>query len=184
MRKLMMAGVLTLAAALAPVAGAQQGGMMGGGCPMMGMMGPGMGQGGMGQGGMGQGGMGQGGMGQGQMHPGMMSGPEQMGALVEGRLAYLHSALGITAAQEPTWLAYAEAVRTQAATMQQTHATLHETMMSGAAPDRMAARIAGMSAMLAALQTLQPATAALYAGLADDQKSLADQLIGMDCGAF
>jgi hypothetical protein len=41
-----------------------------------------------------------------------------------------------------------------------------------------------MSAMLAALQALQPATAALYAGLDETQQALADQLIGMDCGAF
>jgi hypothetical protein len=173
-----------LAAALALVATpvlAQQGGpgMMGGACPMMDMMGQGMGQGGMGMGSMGmdQGGMGQGGMGQ-----GMMGG--QMTAMTEARLAYLHAALAITAAQETAWQDYAAAVREQVGAMQQNHATLWEAMHAGTAPDRMAARITAMSAMLAALQALQPATAALYAGLDETQQALADQLIGMDCGAF
>lgn len=169
-RDAVLAGALALAITLAPTVQAQPGSMMGGGCPMMGMMGPGMGQGGMGPG-----------MGQGQ---GMMGGPAQMAALIEGRLAFLHSALAITAAQEPAWLAYAEAVRAQVATMQQTHGALHQTMMSGHAPDRMAARIAAMEAMLGALRALQPATVALYAGLDAGQQALADDLVGMDCGAF
>jgi hypothetical protein len=180
MRRLTLTSLaLGLALALAPGAEAQTG-MMGGGCPMMGMgggqgMGPGMGQG-MGPG-MGQG------MGQG-MGPGMMGDPAHLAAMVEGRLAYLHAALSIGEAQEAAWQAYAEAVRAQLAVMQQNHLAMHEAMQDGTAPARMNARIAAMSAMLAALQTLQPVTEALYGALDDGQKALADQLIGRDCGAF
>lgn len=178
MRKLTLTSLaLGLALTLAPGAEAQTG-MMGGGCPMMGMgggqgMGPGMGQG-MGPGmGMGQG-----------MGPGMMGDPAHLSAMIEGRLAYLHAALSIGEAQEAAWQAYAEAVRSQLTIMQQNHLTMHEAMQSGTAPARMNARIAAMSAMLAALQTLQPVTEALYGALEDGQKALADQLIGRDCGAF
>jgi len=162
-----LAGVMTLAVNFASAATAQSGGMMGEGCPVMDMMGSGH---------MGYG------MGQNDMGPGMMGG--QMAATVEARLAYLHTALAITAAQETAWQGYALAVRQQVAAMQQSHTTMWQTMHAGTAPDRMAARIAAMSAMLAAVQALQPATVDLYAALDATQKTLADQLIGMECGAF
>jgi hypothetical protein len=163
--------VATLVLAATPTT-AQQGGpgMMGGACPMMGMMGHAHVDGD------------HGGMGQGAMGPGMMGG--QITAVAEARLAYLHTALAITAAQDAPWQAYAAAVREQLAAMQESHATLWQVMHAGSAPDRMAARITAMSAMLAALQALQPATAALYASLDETQRALADQLIGMECGAF
>lgn len=174
--------LLPLAAAQAAdqPANTMGGGMMGGPCPMMAMGGPG-GPYGMGPGGMGQGKMGQGGMGQGMMGQG---GPAGMTAMVEGRLAFLQSALGITAAQQPAWQAYAEAVRAQLGTMQANHELMFQALQTGTAPERMQARIAAMSAMLAALQMLQPATEALYDALDAQQKVLADQLIGLDCGAL
>jgi hypothetical protein len=148
-------------------------GMMGGGCPMMGMMGQGM----MGQGMMGQGMMGRG--------PGMMAGRHaKMAALVEGRLAYLKSELNITDAQSAAWTGYADAVKSRVDVMQGVRETMMTTMQTGTAIERMDARIKNMEAMVEAMKAAKPATEALYAALSDEQKKLADQLIGRDCGAM
>jgi hypothetical protein len=45
-------------------------------------------------------------------------------------------------------------------------------------------RIANMETMLQAMKELKPATEKLYAALTDEQKAVADQLIGADCGAM
>jgi len=135
-------------------------GMMGGGCTMMGMMGRGM------------------------MGRGMMRGAANMGAMVEGRLAYLRSALGITEVQNAAWTGYAEALKTRVSAMQGMHESMIEAMQKGGAIERMDARIAGMTTMLEAMKAVKPATEKLYAALNDEQKKLADQLIGMDCGAM
>jgi len=145
-------------------------GMMGGGCTMMGMMGRGM--------------MGQGMMGQGMMGQGMMGDAVNMAAMVEGRLAYLRSALSIADAQNAAWTEYAEALKARVSAMQGMHQSMIEAMQKGGAIERMDARIAGMAAMLEAMKAVKPATEKLYAALNDEQKKLADQLIGMDCGAM
>jgi len=147
-----------------------RGGMMGGGCPTMGMMGHGM----MGRGGWGDGGWGR----------GMMGGQPKMGAMVDGRLAYLKGELGITDAQTRAWDAYAATVHARVELMQGMHETMAGTMQKGTAVERMDARIAGMEAMLDSLKALKPATEGLYAVLTDEQKKLADELIGADCGAI
>ena len=144
-------------------------GMMGGGCPMMGMMGRGM----MGRGWSDD---------QGGRH--MMGRHPRMGAMVDGRLAYLKSELEITDAQAAAWDAYATAVEGRVETMQGMHEGMMETMTAGTAIERMDVRIAGMEAMLESLKAMKPATEGLYAALSDDQKKLADELIGNDCGAF
>lgn len=144
-------------------------GMMGGGCMMMGMMGPGMRQGMMGRGMMGR---------------GMMGGPDRMGAMVEGRLAYLKGALGITEAQTEAWNGYAEAVKARVEVMQSMRQSMWETMREGGALQRMDARIAAMEAMVEAMKAVKPATDQLYQALTDEQKKAADELIGMDCGAM
>lgn len=151
-------------------------GMMGGDCPMMRMMG---------------GGMGHGMMGGGQMGPGKMRGHRQgmmrgarMGAMAAARLAYLKFELGITDAQKDAWTAYADAVRARVTNMQGVHQTMMETMHSGNALERMDARIKGMETMLSSLKDVKPAAEKLYASLSDDQKKVADQLIGRDCGAM
>lgn len=202
-------------------------GMMGGGCPVMGMggymMGPGMmGQMMMGPGGqymagpmmggypgmMGPGMMGWSGAGgqgygyQGMMGPGMMgnrqaggantgdagkgaaAGWPRMEAVVEGRLAYLRAELGITTAENDAWNAYAEAVRGRVSLMRDTHQQMFKAMAQGTAVDRMNARIQGMESMLSAMKAMQPTVAQLYKVLSDDQKRLADRLIGLDCGGM
>ncbi len=184
MTKLLVTGALTLALSMAPLSPiiAQTTtqtmpmmSMMGGGCAMMGMMDRGM---------MGQGMMGQGMMGQGMMAQGMMGGAANMAAMIEGRLAYLRSALNIADAQNVAWTGYAEAVKARVSAMQNMHQSMIEAMQKGSAIERMNARIAGMEAMLEAMKAVRPATEKLYAALNDEQKKLADQLMGMDCGAM
>ena len=147
-------------------------GMMGGGCLMMQDMAD--------QGMTGQTMMGQTMMGQNMMAKGMGN----MAAMIEGRLAYLKSALGITQEQEPVWISYVDTVKSQVAAMQAMHQNMIEVMQKGSAVDRMDARIGAMEAMLDAMKAMKPATEKLYAGLKDEQKKLADQLIGTHCGAM
>jgi len=142
-------------------------GMMGGGCLMMQDMAD-------------QGMMGQNAMGQNMMARGMGN----MAAMIEGRLAYLKSALGITQEQEPVWISYVDQVKSQVAAMQGMHQNMIEVMQKGSAVDRMDARIGAMEAMLDAMKAMKPATEKLYAGLKDEQKKIADQLIGTHCGAM
>lgn len=179
-----------------PVTGMMR--MMGGNCPMMmtmgrammggGMMGQGMGHGmgkGMGGGGMGghHGKMhGGGGMGMGM---GMMGGGSgRMASIVEARLAYLRSELNLTGEQEEAWKAYAETAKSRIEAMQEMRQSIMKVMGSGTALERMNARIQGIEAVLASMKQLQPATEKLYAALTDDQKNIADQLIGVGCGAI
>ncbi|MGF7161528.1 hypothetical protein FHS85_003169 [Rhodoligotrophos appendicifer] len=145
-------------------------GMMGGGCPTVGMMGHGR--------------MGQGGWGGGSWFGGMRGRQPKMGAMVEGRLAYLKGELNITAEQLAAWDAYAAAVTERVKLMQGMHQGMAKTMQTGTAIERMDARISGMEAMLESMKAMKPATERLYAGLTDEQKVIADDLIGGDCGGF
>lgn len=154
----------TLSSAPAQNAGGP-GGMMGGGCPTMGMMG-------------------RGGWGEGRQGQGMMQRQLKMGAMVEGRLAYLKGELEITDAQAAAWEGYASAVKARVDLMKGIHEGILETMQKGTATERMDARIAGMEAMLESMKAMKPATEALYAVLSDEQKKMADELIGADCGAM
>lgn len=139
-------------------------GMMGGGCPMMGMMSHEMAD-------------------QSMMSQGMM-GMGNMAAMAEGRLAYLRSALGITPEQEQAWTGYADAVKVRISAMQDMRQGMMDAMQNGNAMARMDARIAGMEVMLEAMKAVRPATGKLYGLLSDKQKEVADQLIGMHCGAM
>jgi hypothetical protein len=136
-----------------------------------GMMGPGGGM--TGQGGM----MGPGG---GMMGGGMMGG--NLKAAMEGRLAYLKTALDITDAQAAVWKAYEDASRANVQSMQTARETMIKAMQSGSALDRMQARITMMQARLDALKALQPATEALYKALSPDQQKQADLLLGRGRG--
>ena len=136
-------------------------GMMGGGCPMMGMIGHGM-------------------MGQGTMW-GHQTG---MGAIVDGRLAYLKGELKITDAQIDAWNGYAEAVKGRVNVMQGIRERMIDAMQKGGAVERMDVRISGMEAMLETMKTVEPEMVKLYSALTVEQKKIADQLIGVDCGAM
>ena len=146
-------------------------GMMGGGCPMIGMMGQGM--------------MGPGMMAPGLSGQGMIAGRQaRIGAMVDGRLAYLKGELNITDAQSEAWNGYANAVKGRVDVMQSMRQAMMDAMQKGSATVRMDARIKSMEAMVESMKATNPAMEKLYAVLTDEQKKVADQLIGMDCGAM
>ena len=138
---------------------------------------PGMGGGMMGQNGemMGQGGQGM----MGGMGAGMMTGQEDLKAMVEGRLAYVKTALSITEEQATAWKAYEEAARADVQSMQTVHQAMMTAMQSGSAIDRMQTHITMMQARLDALKVLEPAAETLYQALTPEQKKKADTLLGI-----
>jgi LTXXQ motif family protein len=140
---------------------------------------PGTGGGMMGRNGemMDQGGQGM--MGGGMMGPGMMMGQEDLKAMVEGRLAYVKTALTITEEQATAWKAYEDAARADVQNMQTVHQAMMTAMQSGSAIDRMQTHITMMQARLDALKALEPAAETLYKALTPEQKKKADTLLGM-----
>ena len=108
----------------------------------------------------------------------------RMDALVAGRLAYLKGELQITEQQSEVWNAYAEAVQARVDAMQSMRQTMLQSLQDGSAMERLDARIASMEMMLEAMKAVRPTIQELYATLSDEQKSLADELIGVDCGAM
>jgi len=144
--------------------------------PMIGMMGAEvMGSGPMGNGMMGPGMM----MG---MGPSMMMGQGDLKAMVEGRLAYVKTALGITEDEATAWKAYEDTARANVQSMQVSHRAMMAVMRSGSAMERMQAHITMMQSRLDALKALQPATEALYKALTPEQQKKADTLLGMGGG--
>jgi hypothetical protein len=105
-------------------------------------------------------------------------------AVIEGRLAFLRVALGITETQSSAWNAYADAVRNHAGQMQDSLHHRFGAMMQGDAVARIDARIQIMEAMLEAMKAIRPAIDQLYKALTPDQKQLANQLIGPDCNGM
>jgi hypothetical protein len=98
---------------------------------------------------------------------------------IEGRLAFLKTELGITDAQMDAWEDYADAMRNSAGSMQE----MHTMMMSGDRPTSFPARIERreqmMSARVETLRTLREAAVPLYEALDDQQKQVADSIMGM-----
>ena len=175
MRKSLTACCLLLMTVLPALAQTNEPGTGGG---MMGRNGEMMDQGGQGM-------MGGGMMGPGMMMgmgPGMMMGQEDLKAMVEGRLAYVKTALGITDDQAAAWKAYEDASRADVQGMQAAHQAMMTAMQSGSAIDRMHTHITMMQARLDALKALQPATEALYKALTPEQQKKADALLGMGGG--
>lgn len=161
-------GAASISAAFAQT-GASAGSMMGmagGGCPMMGMMGERL-------------------MGLGMMRHGKVQDDDmQMGAMADSRLAHLKTKLKIVDAQAAVWTAYADAIKARVNIMQGARTSMMEAMDKGSAIERMDIRIKGMEAMVESMKGVKPATEKLYAALTAEQKIVADQLIGTDCGAM
>ncbi|HRO80789.1 MULTISPECIES: Spy/CpxP family protein refolding chaperone [Bacteria] len=179
-RKSLLASILVSATLLAGAISVQAQQMQHGpGMMGPGMMGPGMPMGGgmMGCPMMGGQGMTMGQMPMGGMGPGMM----MTGPAIEGRLAYLKAELGITEAQTAAWNGYVTAVKARQSAMQGTHQGMMQAWQSGTAVARLDAHTKAMESMVEALKALRPATDALYAVLTPDQKTKADQLLGMGC---
>ncbi|MEP0707910.1 MAG: Spy/CpxP family protein refolding chaperone [Parvibaculum sp.] len=146
-----------------------------------------MGRGGM----MGPGMMGEG-WGSGMMGPGMMGGGcgMMMGGwagdgegdvetYADGRVAFLAAELDITEAQQGVWSDYAEALRSNTGVMASMHRTMREAFgqRDGTPVRQLDLHIKMMKSRLAALETLKPATEALYGALSAEQKQKADRLL-------
>jgi len=145
--------------------------------------GPGMGQDpGFGPGagmGPGMGRMRHGPMGDGPMGRGM--GPQGFGnpsAMADARSAYLKSELKITAAQESAWKAFADQTRQQAEAMQALMSTAQGSAQASA-PERLALRNQAMKKRLEQAEKTTAAFKDLYAVLSPEQKTLADERVGM-----
>ena len=133
----------------------------------------------MGQGGMGMMGM----MGQAAMPvAGGMTGPGSsmmdMGAHLEGRIAFLRAELGITEAQVSQWDAFAQALRDGVAKLKQAQATPPQPAIGSIDfLQRVTLQEQWMSARLEGLKAVKVAFAGLQAVLSDDQKKIAEELL-------
>ena len=93
------------------------------------------------------------------------------------------SEIGVTAAQQQAWSAYAEAVEADRAAMLAMHAQM-PAMMGAAnanAPDRLQAHLSFMQARLASLQQVEAASQALYQVLTPDQRARANRTLWWGC---
>src|SRR5262245_58775703 len=138
--------------------------------PMMNMMG----QGGMpGMGMMERGGMDM----MGAMPTGGMAMPD-MGAHLEGRIAFLRAELAITDAQAPQWEAFAQALRYSAAKLKQLQPAASQ---SASRPtdfvDRVERQEQWLTARLEGLKAIKTAFTPLEAALSEDQKKTAESLL-------
>ena len=103
-------------------------------------------------------------------------------AMVEGRLAYVKTALGITDDQASIWNSSADAARAKQQGMQSARDAMMKTMQSGTVIDRMQSRIAMTQAELDALKAMQPSTEALYKALTPEQQKNANAMLGRGWG--
>lgn len=110
-------------------------------------------------------------------HDGMM-GQRDLRAEVEGRLAYVKTALGITDNEAAAWKAYEDAARANVQSIQSAGEAMVAATQSGTGVDRLQKRIALTQTELDALKALQPATEALYKALTPEQQKKADTLLG------
>lgn len=121
----------------------------------------------------------------GTMPPGGMMGmgPGGMHGLqhIEGVLAYVRTELHISDAQAPRWNAFADAVRSSAASLRQAMAqsTSQANPAPGPvpAPEQMERRIALLSMRLEAMRAVLPPAKALYAVLTEEQAKAADDMM-------
>ncbi len=122
----------------------------------------------------------------GMMHHGGMSMGPMVGcpgsdATADSRLASLRSALHITSAQEPLWVAYADSYRRFASGMDMGSMGAmgsgeHPAHGSASLPERVHNHETMMSTRLASLHDLGAALSALYASMSAEQKAIADAM--------
>ncbi len=123
---------------------------------------------------------GMGGMGGPQGMPGHMADRASFdpAAMMEGRLAYLKSALKITDQQDAAWQAYSAKAKQQGETMHASRAAMSSQNAGGSVPERMALRTATMQQHLGNMETMNNALKDLYAVLTPEQKAIADRSFG------
>jgi len=103
---------------------------------------------------------------------------------VDGRIAFLQTELGITTTQKPAWTEYTEALRSNSDVMKSMHQQMIATFQQKnvTSTQWLDFHIKMMKSHLSALETLKPATEALYKVLSKDQQQKADRLLpAMGC---
>jgi hypothetical protein len=104
-----------------------------------------------------------------------MHGPEAAAQ----RLERMHEQLGISAAQEPAWQAFAAKVAAQGERMQAHHETMRAQWSQGdelTAPERLQRRAEMMGERLGAMSEMADAVTTLYGELTPEQQKVFDQL--------
>ena len=96
-------------------------------------------------------------------------------AWLDGQLAYLHSELDISDAQEPAWKAFAAAIRDRSGLMLTRHQSMMRTLWQDDLPFDQAydAQIEMMQAHLEALKATKTAALTLYRALTPEQRQRA-----------
>ena len=107
------------------------------------------------------------------MSPGMMGAPSER---VEGRIAFLHAELAITADQETTWTAFADAIRANAKGLAEAGAISHNHGAAGVAA-RLLSQEHMLEAQLTGLQAINAALDRLNKGLNAAQRTTLDALL-------
>lgn len=96
---------------------------------------------------------------------------------VDGRIAFLKAELSITERQEPVWDAYAAALRDNIESLKAMRHTMAQMAKSTSPLERLEMHITVLESRLTALKRINPALAALYGALSDEQKQTADQIL-------
>ena len=104
-------------------------------------------------------------------------------ARLEARIVYLRERLQITAAQDPQWSVFAQALRADAVARTQAAAAA-PAATPGPLPlsERLARRQADLAARSQRLGAVMRALTPLYAALSVEQKAVADRLVGTSDG--
>jgi hypothetical protein len=100
-----------------------------------------------------------------------------LGARVEGRIAYAKALLGITENEAAAWKAYEDVSRANVRSLEAAERTMIYAERTGSAIDRMQAQTTMMQAQLDARKALQPVTEALYKALTPEQRERADAVL-------
>jgi hypothetical protein len=98
---------------------------------------------------------------------------------IDGWLAFLRAELKITEAQAAAWGDFADTVHANAARLGESHASMtHQDAASPNLPARLLAQEQMMAGRLTALRRMREAIEPLYTVLSDEQKKIADELLG------
>jgi len=105
-----------------------------------------------------------------------------MSAYADGRIAFLKSELGITAAQEAVWNTYAAALRTHLDRMLASQGDVMAVLEARTPVDRIRATIKAVESRIGSLKELEGPLAALYAALSPEQQARSDAILtGLGC---
>jgi periplasmic protein CpxP/Spy len=99
---------------------------------------------------------------------------------VEQRIAELHSQLQITPEQQPQWDQFAQVMRDNAKTMDDTFKARMKTMPTMTAPENMESYAQVTVDHARDVQNLVPPFKTLYATMSDNQKHIADEMFRAD----